>query len=194
MLNNRYDLPLRRIPVITFIIPLCWRSINFFRYKSLFISIYSIFVSLMTLKSSTKILFFFETANITLSFLLFSCKICRYCFRKHSKNSTFGNTITNSSVKSMLSISFNRHKWHGNRIGLGSKKYWPRKMSIVFAEEDEQYSSSFFQLAFLHKINDILFLQSVSKHSKYTILFGCKSTQKAMLRLIERITTLLIFN
>jgi len=31
----------------------------------------------MTLKSSTKIPFFFETANITLSFLLFSCKICR---------------------------------------------------------------------------------------------------------------------
>jgi hypothetical protein len=57
-----------------------------------------------------------------------------------------------------------------------------------------QYSSSFFQLAFLHKKNDILFLQIVSKHSKYTILFGCKSTQKAMWRLIERITTLLIFN
>jgi len=60
--------------------------------------------------------------------------------------------------------------------------------------EESQYSSSFFQLAFLHKKNDILFLQSVSKHSKYAILFGGKSTQKAMWRLIERITTLLIFN
>ena len=48
-------------------------------------------MSLMTLKSSTKIPFFFETANITLSFLLFPAKYADIasesaifeCFRKH---------------------------------------------------------------------------------------------------------------
>ena len=37
--------------------------------------------------------------------------------------SAFGSTITISSVKSTPSISFLRHKWHGNRIELCSKKY-----------------------------------------------------------------------
>ena len=51
--------------------------------------------------------------------------------------SAFGSTITISSVKPTPSISFLCHKWHGNRIGLGSKKYSPRKMSIIILIEEE---------------------------------------------------------